>query len=221
MKLKKVASLCSKTKIFCLYDREESGGEVSQWLGIHPQFTRSQDFRTWMKKNIYSMFDISAKQQEKIIFRHQRAPEGINLSDTDQTEHRIDEESLSLVYDGGVLKPLQTRNGISFIQNKYLSPLEDVIDMVQLYERETPQGMTYIVAKTGLFVAAVIMPYNVINEKFVYHLSALARQCSRALAEKKIDRPATEAIDKTQYRINVDESTGKSSISPGEMEAEQ
>ena len=33
MKLKKVASLCSKTKIFCLYDREESGGEVSQWLG--------------------------------------------------------------------------------------------------------------------------------------------------------------------------------------------
>ena len=63
--------------------------------------------------------------------------EGINLSDTDPTEHRIDEESLSLVYDGGVLKPLQTRNGISFIQNKYLSPLEDVIDMVQLYERET------------------------------------------------------------------------------------
>lgn len=125
------------------------------------------------------------------------------------------------MYDGGVLKPLQTRNGISFIQNKYLSPLEDVIDMVQLYERETPQGMTYIVAKTGLFVAAVIMPYNVINEKFVYHLSALARQCSRALAEKKIDRPATEAIDKTQYRINVDESTGEIINFPGEMEAEQ
>ena len=28
MKLKKVASICSKTKIFCLYDREESGGDV-------------------------------------------------------------------------------------------------------------------------------------------------------------------------------------------------
>lgn len=119
------------------------------------------------------------------------------------------------------MKPLQTRNGISFIQNKYLSPLEDVIDMVQLYERETPQGMTYIVAKTGLFVAAVIMPYNVINEKFVYHLSALARQCSRALAEKKIDRPAAEAIDETQYRISVDERTGEIIDFPGETEAEQ
>ena len=44
---------------------------------------------------------------------------------------------------------------------------------------------------------------------------------ARALAEKKIDRPATEAIDKTQYRINVDESTGEIINFPGEMEAEQ
>ena len=65
------------------------------------------------------------------------------------------------------------------------------------------------------------MPYNVINEKFVYHLSTLARQCSRALAEKKIDRPAAEAIDETQYRIRVDESTGEIINFPGEMEAEQ
>lgn len=190
MKLKKVASLCSKTKIFCLYDREESGGEVSQWLGDSSAIYPITGLPYMDEENIYSMFDISAKQQEKIIFRHQHAPEGINISDTDPTEHRIDEESLSLVYDGGVLKPLQTRNGISFIQNKYLSPLEDVIDMVQLYERETPQGMTYIVAKTGLFVAAVIMPYNVINEKFVYHLSALARQCSRAGGKE--DRPTRD-----------------------------
>ena len=225
MKLKKVASICSKTKIFCLYDREESGGEVSQWLGDSSAIYPITGLPYMDEENIYSMFDISAKQQEKIIFRHQRAPEGINLSDTDQTEHRIDEESLSLVYDGGVLKPLQTRNGISFIQNKYLSPLEDVIDMVQLYERETPQGMTYIVAKTGLFVAAVIMPYNVINEKFVYHLSALARQCSRALAEKKIDRPATEAIDKTQYPFNAtcpfeigDKIKSRRRVKPGEAE---
>ena len=167
------------------------------------------------------MFDISAKQQEKIIFRHQRAPEGINLSDTDPTEHRIDEESLSLVYDGGVLKPLQTRNGISFIQNKYLSPLEDVIDMVQLYERETPQGMTYIVAKTGLFVAAVIMPYSVINDKFVYQLSELAQQCRRALEVQKMARPAAEPADETQYRISIDESTGEIINFPGETEAEQ
>lgn len=218
MKLKKVASLCSKTKIFCLYDREESGGEVSQWLGDSSAIYPITGLPYMDEENIYSMFDISAKQQEKIIFRHQHAPEGINISDTDPTEHRIDEESLSLVYDGGVLKPLQTRNGISFIQNKYLSPLEDVIDMVQLYERETPQGMTYIVAKTGLFVAAVIMPYSVINDKFVYQLSELAQQCRRALEVQKMARPAADPVDETQCRINVDESTGEIIDFPGEKE---
>lgn len=221
MKLKKVASICSKTKIFCLYDREESGGEVSQWLGDSSAIYPITGLTYMDEENIYSVFDISAKQQEKIIFRHGPAPEGINLDDVDPTERRLSDDGLSVVYDGGILKPLQTRNGISFIQNKYLSPLEDVIEMVQLYERATPQGTPYIVAKTGFFLAAVIMPYNVINEKFVYHLSALARQCSRALAEKKIDRPAAEAIDETQYRISVDESTGEIINFPGEMEAEQ
>lgn len=125
---------------------------------------------------------------------------------------------LSVVYDGGILKPLQTRNGISFIQNKYLSPLEDVIEMVQLYERATPQGTPYIVAKTGFFLAAVIMPYSVINDKFVYQLSELAQQCRRALEVQKMARPAADPVDETQCRINVDESTGEIIDFPGEKE---
>ena len=68
MKLKKVASLCSKTKIFCLYDREESDGEVSQWLGDSSAIYPITGLPYMDEENIYSMFDISAKQQEKIIF---------------------------------------------------------------------------------------------------------------------------------------------------------
>lgn len=159
MKLKKVASLCGKTKMFCLYDRAERDDVVSQWLGDGYAIYPITGLPYMDEENIYSMFDISAKQQEKIIFRHGPAPEGINLDDVDPTERRLSDDGLSVVYDGGILKPLQTRNGISFIQNKYLSPLEDVIEMVQLYERATPQGTPYIVAKTGFFLAAVIMPY--------------------------------------------------------------
>lgn len=164
MKLKKVASLCGKTKMFCLYDRAERDDVVSQWLGDGYAIYPITGLPYMDEENIYSMFDISAKQQEKIIFRHGPAPEGINLDDVDPTERRLSDDGLSVVYDGGILKPLQTRNGISFIQNKYLSPLEDVIEMVQLYERATPQGTPYIVAKTGFFLAAVIMPYSVIND---------------------------------------------------------
>lgn len=218
MKLKKVASLCSRSKFFCLYDRQETDEEVSQWLGDSSAIYPIQGLPYMDEENIYSMFDISTKQQEKIVFRHQRAPQGINLSDADPTERRVDEDGLSLVYDGGMLKPLQTRRGISFIQSKYLSPLEDVADMVQLYERETPQGAPYIVAKTGFFLAAVIMPYSVINEKFVNQLSELAQQCRRALEVQKSTRPATEPTDETQCTINVDESTGEVIAFPGEVE---
>lgn len=217
MKLKKVASICSRSNFFCLYDRQEADGEVSQWLGDSSAIYPIQGLPYMDEENIYSMFDISAKKQEKIVFRHQRAPEGINLSDTDPTERRVDEEGLSLIYDGGMLKPLQTRRGISFIQSKYLSPLDDVADMVQLYERVTPHGMTYIVAKTGLFLAAVIMPYSVINEKFVNQLSALAQQCRRALEIQQAAATADPGDD-SQYQINVDESTGEIIDFPGETE---
>lgn len=79
------------------------------------------------------------------------------------------------------MQPLKTRNGITFIQRKYLAPLEDVLDMVQLYERVTPGGQSYVAAKTGLLIAAVIFPYSVVNEKFVTRLEEVTRECRRAL----------------------------------------
>lgn len=83
--------------------------------------------------------------------------------------------------NGGLrLKPLKTNNGVTFIRSLYLSPLEDVIDMVQFYERTTPQGGSYIVAKAGFLTAAVIMPYA-ISKKFADELEELSYQCRHFL----------------------------------------
>ena len=65
------------------------------------------------------------------------------------------------------------------------------------------------------------MPYNVINERFVYQLSTLARECSCALEKKRFFTPAAEEADEAQCGINVDESTGEIIEFPGETEAEQ
>lgn len=208
MKLKKVVSICRKSKIFCLYDQQQSDG-VSQWIGDSSAMYPITRLPYMDEENIYSMFDISAKQQEKIIFRHKHTPEGINLDDTDPTERRLDDESLSVVYDGSVLKPLSTRNGISFIQSQYLSPLEDVMDILQLYERETPNGAPYIVAKVGFFLVAVIMPYNVINKQFVLQLATLANRCNKALNEKINAGYQITAKDESQYKMEVDDRTGE------------
>jgi len=98
VKLKKVASLCGKTKMFCLYDRAERDDVVSQWLGDGYAIYPITGLPYMDEENIYSMFDISAKQQEKIIFRHGPAPEGINLDDVDPTERRLSDDGLSVAF---------------------------------------------------------------------------------------------------------------------------
>ncbi|MEY8575677.1 hypothetical protein AALD01_15100 [Oscillospiraceae bacterium 21-37] len=77
------------------------------------------------------------------------APEGINFEDTDANEKMIERDNLSIIFSGHTLKPLQTRRGLVFIQSRYLSPVSDVLDVLELYERFTPNGTPYIVAKAG------------------------------------------------------------------------
>ena len=68
----------------------------------------------------------------------------------------------------------------------------DVIDMAQFYERTTPQGGSYIVAKAGFLTAAVIMPY-VISKKFADELEELSYQCRHFLNTRSaFTTPAAE-----------------------------
>lgn len=76
------------------------------------------------------------------------------------------------------------REGVIFIQSMYLSPLEDESELLELYERKTRDGRTYIAAKAGFMLRAVIFPVDVINENFVKHLGNLIRECQRALYKK-------------------------------------
>lgn len=85
---------------------------------------------------------------------------------------------------------------IEFSYEFYKAALEDVIDMVQFYERTTPQGGSYIVAKAGFLTAAVIMPY-VISKKFADELEELSYQCRHFLNTRSaFTTPAAEDEEK-------------------------
>lgn len=111
------------------------------------------------EESFCAVFDITGKQREKILFRHERLPEHLNVEDVAAGDKLVREYETTFINGGLRLKPLKTNNGVMFIRSLYLSPLEDVIDMVQFYERTTPQGGSHIVAKAGFLTAAVIMPY--------------------------------------------------------------
>ena len=160
MKLKKVLSICKANGLYYLYDRIDRSGEITQWLGDGYAIYPLDGLPILDEESFCAVFNITGKQREKILFRHERLPEHLNVEDVAACDKLVREYETTFINGGLRLKPLKTNNGVTFIRSLYLSPLEDVIDMVQFYERTTPDGGSYIVAKAGFLTAAVIMPYS-------------------------------------------------------------
>ena len=104
---------------------------------------------------------------------------------------------------------MQTRRGLVFIESRYLSPVSDVLDVLELYERITTGGTPYIVAKAGLLLQAVIMPFDVINQQFVEGLRRLTEQCAVSLSLRQQEAERAKAEEPEQYSLNVDPETGE------------
>ena len=186
MKLKKVAALCCQTGIIRLFDQVDGTGEVvCQWLGDGFAAYPMAGLPYMETENICAMFDISEKKREKMLFRHAKAPESINWDDADKSERQLDDPKLCVRHECREMLPLRTSDGIIFIQEKYLAPLDN-LDYMRLYERRSESGGVYIVAKVGMMIQAVIMPMDVVNENFVEKLEELTAMCRAALRKKNI-----------------------------------
>lgn len=185
MKIKKIASICIRTGRFVLFDRISKNGEITQWLGDGSAAYPLDGLPILDGESLCAIFDIPEKKWEKILFHHSAFPETVNVDDIAQGERQVEEAGLSVVHGGRILKLLKTQNGITFIQSQYLQPLEDVLDMVQLFERQTQDGNTYIVAKAGLLTVAVMFPYDAINKEFVEQMEDLTAQCRWELRKKE------------------------------------
>lgn len=197
MKLKTLAALCKKAGVFYLYDRITPDGEVAeQWLGDGGAVFPLHGLPYMQENNLFTLFDITDKQRKKIFFRHEQLPEAINFRDTDADETILDREKLTVGHAGKVLRPLQTRRGLVFIDTAQLSPLADLADTLELYERQTESGGTYIAAKSGFMLMGVVMPYNIIEKGFVEQVETLARQCRITLDAK--ERTRTAAVSDQQ-----------------------
>ena len=175
-----------------IYDRIDRSGEITQWLGDGYALYPLDGLPILDEESFCAVFDITGKQREKILFRHERLPEHLNVEDVAACDKLVREYETTFINGGLRLNPLKTNNGVTFIRSLYLSPLEDVIDMVQFYERTTPQGGSYIVAKAGFLTAVVIMPY-VISKKFADELEELSYQCRHFLNTRSaFTTPAAE-----------------------------
>lgn len=210
MKIKSIATICKKNKRAVLFERfNDEGGLLSQYIGDGGAVYPIVGLPPLDKENVLTIFDVPEKQREDWFVQTLGIPAGISLDDLDANEKPVEREAISIVYSGKTLKPLRTTRGLVFIKSRYLSPLSDVMDALELYERFTPSGVAYIAAKVGFLLQAVIMPYDVINQQFVEKLQELTRECTYSLDLRKREAERARTAEPEQYSMNVDPETGE------------
>ena len=184
MKIKSIAAICKKNKNIAIFERYSDDGDIlTQYIGDGSAVYPVIGLPPLDAESLLTIFDVPEKDRDNYFVKTLGVPAGISFEDTDATERQVEREGISIIYSGRTLKPIRTTRGLVFIESRYLAPVADVLDVLELYERRTTDGAPYIVAKAGFLLQAVIMPYDVINQQFVESLQALTRECEFALSE--------------------------------------
>ncbi len=209
MKIKNIAAICKRNKCVTVFDRYGRDGSLTQYIGDGGALYPVTGLPELDGESVLTIFDVPEKDREKYIVQERDVPPGINFEDIDPSEKVVEGRTIAIVCSGRVLKPLQTSKGLVFIESRYLSPMSDVMDVLELYERTTSAGQPYIVAKAGLLLQAVIMPFDVINQQFVDQMRELTRMCGLALDIKRAAGAASATMQPEQYSMDVDPATGE------------
>lgn len=187
--------------IYRLHDKVDSTGEIVQWLGDGNATYPLLGLPYMNEESLYRMFDVTEKKQDKAYFTHEAMPEALDVDDVSKTDQVAEDMGITISYGGTVLLPLSYTGGILYIQSKYLGPLEDQADFLQLYVRRNESGGRYVVAKTGMLIAGVIYPYNAMQEGFVSRLEEVAAMTRRELERCRSITPPVEEPDEDQTSI--------------------
>lgn len=196
MKLKKISQLCNKQKNYIIYDKPVPAGGITQWLGDGSAAYPLEGLPLLDEDNLCRMFDISEDHRNKMLIQRIVIPDGICMDDIDPGESEARKMELGIARRGREFIPLMTHAGITFIQKKYLAPLNGEESTLEFYERKTSRGQTYIAVKTGLLIRAVIFPVEFVDDRFVNQLGDMLREC-RSLLERTKNRIGDEIFQLT------------------------
>ncbi len=140
MKIKKLIDLCKKRGCFYLFEDERV-----QWLSDGVALYPLYNVPEFDEETLCRTFDITEKQQEKIVFRHEmRLPSQYCFDDF--TDGEVMCAQSPVIINGGShgLIACKTSQGVMFLDRKYLVPLEDTAEgMLEIFERTTKDGQIY------------------------------------------------------------------------------
>lgn len=157
MKLKDIARLCLKTATIGI-----SEVRGTQWLGngyaSYPVFNLPElDIDT-----AAAVLDIDEEKADMLDVRYVELLPKFDLAEANDEEEALTGVVLRFLYNGKQLDAWQTEGKrIVLVDPAYTKPyFADAAEEPALYLRRTLTGTDYIVGKSGMFVTAVIMPFE-------------------------------------------------------------
>ena len=188
MKIKQIESICKQAKKIAVIETHE-GQWLSDGYAAYPVYNLPK----LTKEIIFAMFDVPSEKRDKFQFIHENKDDRYNFEDNDPNELHTQQEHLYIFKEGRLLLPLYTSNGVSFIDRKYIRPFENEENGYDFYERKTPDGRTYIVAKSGLLIVGIMIPFDCFDQNFIQQLVAISEAAQVALFKK--EQAESEADD--------------------------
>ena len=190
MKIKSIAAICKKNKNIAIFERYSDDGDIlTQYIGDGSAVYPVIGLPPLDAESLLTIFDVPEKDRDNYFVKTLGIPAGISFEDTDATERQVEREGISIIYSGRTLKPIHTTRGLVFIESRYLAPVADVLDVLELYERRTTDGAPYIVAKAG-FLLQNVRGYDiggiVENKPYIWTLNRWRRLSASFSDEKEV-----------------------------------
>lgn len=182
MKIKAVESILKSAKTLYLY----SGNRHGQWLGDGCAVYPVNNLPVLNEKYLFSLFDIPEEKQSKYLFQEHGFPKRIDFRDYVENEIILQRVNITINTAGRELEPMFTSKGVVFINTKYLKPFADEPDGFELYERYfSDDKEPYIVAKSGMLVIGIIIPYRIEGDQLLKTLEALTSGVRKTIEGRK------------------------------------
>lgn len=175
MQLKQIETLCKHSKIINILETY-----THQWISDGFACYPLLKMPKLNEKTVLTVLNIPESKANKYTVTVQPMYEHFNINDDDLAEREINKAWMSIMN----ARPMKTSEGITFINDRYLKPLQD-LEYPKFFERKTESGQIYIVIKDGLFINAIIMPTLMLNQDFVKDMRELAEQCEIAYILKE------------------------------------
>ena len=202
MKIASIQQICKSAKRIELFS---APGASVQWISDGGAFYPLYNLPEMEEENVFALFDIPEKKQEKIHFEHKyQLPEALSFADATATETPLEFGNISIYARGRILAPIKTSLGIIYINEKYLKPFSDAENGVQLYERYTPRGGVYIAVKEGFLLTGIILPYDIITKEFVAELETIYKLSAVAAENKGLHGDENEEPEQLALEENIE-----------------